>query len=255
MKCAKLSTHFYCFMGKNLSLPLMATIRFEFEDSSIPAKTVTGNFLDLSILKDHLQKITMFTSTITVVVFARVLLVTFMCDKGDQFLEEISDKEEDFIDRAINPRFESRLLPANALFLKTPRKSPSLSQIKDGESSATNTKLFTCHFRNLTICPFIGPITKTLPWHFMSALARLLTKVKFTSDSFYGVCFSGFWKFHILKGKKKKAMKATWSKSRLNGCTNGERTTNNHVGIPQNMVGTLQPDARLKSSWYTFLIK
>lgn len=28
---------------------------------------------------------------------------------GDEHLEEISDKEEDFIDRAINPRLESRL--------------------------------------------------------------------------------------------------------------------------------------------------
>jgi 2Fe-2S ferredoxin len=30
-------------------------------------------------------------------------------EKGDDFLEEISDKEEDFVDRAINPRIESRL--------------------------------------------------------------------------------------------------------------------------------------------------
>ncbi len=30
-------------------------------------------------------------------------------NKGDEHLEEISDKEEDFIDRAINPRLESRL--------------------------------------------------------------------------------------------------------------------------------------------------
>ncbi len=30
-------------------------------------------------------------------------------EKGDDFLEEISDKEEDFIDRAENPRLESRL--------------------------------------------------------------------------------------------------------------------------------------------------
>jgi 2Fe-2S ferredoxin len=30
-------------------------------------------------------------------------------DKGDTYLEEISDKEEDFIDRAANPRLESRL--------------------------------------------------------------------------------------------------------------------------------------------------
>ncbi len=30
-------------------------------------------------------------------------------ESGEEFLEEISDKEEDFIDRAINPRLESRL--------------------------------------------------------------------------------------------------------------------------------------------------
>lgn len=30
-------------------------------------------------------------------------------DKGMEFLEELSDKEEDFIDRAINPKLNSRL--------------------------------------------------------------------------------------------------------------------------------------------------
>ena len=30
-------------------------------------------------------------------------------ESGDDFLKEISDREEDFIDRAINPRLESRL--------------------------------------------------------------------------------------------------------------------------------------------------
>jgi 2Fe-2S ferredoxin len=30
-------------------------------------------------------------------------------EKGDELLKEISDREEDFIDRAINPRIESRL--------------------------------------------------------------------------------------------------------------------------------------------------
>jgi 2Fe-2S ferredoxin len=29
--------------------------------------------------------------------------------KGEDFLEELSDKEEDFIDRAVNPRINSRL--------------------------------------------------------------------------------------------------------------------------------------------------
>ena len=30
-------------------------------------------------------------------------------DQGEDFLEELSDKEEDFIDRAVNPRLNSRL--------------------------------------------------------------------------------------------------------------------------------------------------
>ena len=30
-------------------------------------------------------------------------------DKGADFLEELSDREEDFIDRAVNPRINSRL--------------------------------------------------------------------------------------------------------------------------------------------------
>lgn len=30
-------------------------------------------------------------------------------EKGEEFVEEISDKEEDFIDRAVNPRINSRL--------------------------------------------------------------------------------------------------------------------------------------------------
>lgn len=30
-------------------------------------------------------------------------------EKGENFIEELSDKEEDFIDRAVNPRLNSRL--------------------------------------------------------------------------------------------------------------------------------------------------
>jgi ferredoxin, 2Fe-2S len=30
-------------------------------------------------------------------------------EQGDNFIEELSDKEEDFIDRAVNPRINSRL--------------------------------------------------------------------------------------------------------------------------------------------------
>jgi 2Fe-2S ferredoxin len=85
----------------------MATIRFEFEDSSIPAKTVTGNFLDQSLLEiteDYDVHLNHNCGGVCACSTCHVYV-----EKGEQFLEEISDKEEDFIDRAINPRIESRL--------------------------------------------------------------------------------------------------------------------------------------------------
>lgn len=85
----------------------MATVTFQFEDTSIPAKTVTGDFLDMSILElteeydvhlNHNCGGVCACSTCHIYV-----------EKGEEYLEEISDKEEDFIDRATNPRLESRL--------------------------------------------------------------------------------------------------------------------------------------------------
>lgn len=85
----------------------MATVTFLFEDKSIAFKTVTGDFEDQSILElteefdvhlNHNCGGVCACSTCHIYV-----------EKGDHFLEEISDKEEDFIDRAINPRLESRL--------------------------------------------------------------------------------------------------------------------------------------------------
>lgn len=85
----------------------MATIRFQFEDTAIAPKTVTGDFVDQSILElteeydihlNHNCGGVCACSTCHIYV-----------EKGEQYLEEISDKEEDFIDRAINPRIESRL--------------------------------------------------------------------------------------------------------------------------------------------------
>jgi ferredoxin, 2Fe-2S len=85
----------------------MAKITFLFEDTSIPSKTVEGDFEDQSVLEltedfdvhlNHNCGGVCACSTCHVYV-----------EKGEQFLEEISDKEEDFIDRAINPRLESRL--------------------------------------------------------------------------------------------------------------------------------------------------
>lgn len=85
----------------------MATIRFQFEDSSIPAKSVTGNFLDQSILEiteDHDVHLNHNCGGVCACSTCHIYV-----EKGEDNLEEISDKEEDFIDRAINPRLESRL--------------------------------------------------------------------------------------------------------------------------------------------------
>ena len=85
----------------------MATIKFQFEDKSIPEKTVSGAFTDTSVLEltemydvhlNHNCGGVCACSTCHVYI-----------ESGDEYLEEISDKEENFIDRAINPRLESRL--------------------------------------------------------------------------------------------------------------------------------------------------
>ncbi|HLP96671.1 MAG TPA: 2Fe-2S iron-sulfur cluster-binding protein [Saprospiraceae bacterium] len=85
----------------------MAVIHFQFEDSSIPPKTIEGDFTDMSILElteEHDVHLNHNCGGVCACSTCHVYI-----EKGDRFLEEISDKEEDFIDRAINPRLESRL--------------------------------------------------------------------------------------------------------------------------------------------------
>lgn len=85
----------------------MATITFQFEDKSIPTKTVEGNFEDMSILEiteDYDVHLNHNCGGVCACSTCHVYI-----ESGDDFIEEISDKEEDFIDRAINPRLESRL--------------------------------------------------------------------------------------------------------------------------------------------------
>lgn len=85
----------------------MATVRFQFEDKSIPPKTVSGDFVDMSILEiteDYDVHLNHNCGGVCACSTCHVYI-----EKGEEFLEEISDKEEDFIDRAINPRLESRL--------------------------------------------------------------------------------------------------------------------------------------------------
>lgn len=85
----------------------MATITFQFEDTSIPSKTVSGNFVDMSIL-ELTEEYDVHLNHNCGGVCACSTCHLYV-EKGEDFLEEISDKEEDFIDRAINPRLESRL--------------------------------------------------------------------------------------------------------------------------------------------------
>jgi 2Fe-2S ferredoxin len=84
----------------------MATITFTFEDSKKAPLTVQAD-ADVSILEvteeydihlNHNCGGVCACSTCHIYV-----------QKGEQFLEEISDKEEDFIDRATNPTLQSRL--------------------------------------------------------------------------------------------------------------------------------------------------
>ncbi|MBK8556805.1 MAG: 2Fe-2S iron-sulfur cluster binding domain-containing protein [Lewinellaceae bacterium] len=85
----------------------MATIHFKFEDTSIPEKTVSGNFEDQSILEiteDYDVHLNHNCGGVCACSTCHVYI-----ESGEDFIEEISDKEEDFIDRAIRPRLESRL--------------------------------------------------------------------------------------------------------------------------------------------------
>lgn len=85
----------------------MATIHFLFEDQHIAAKTVEGNFTDQSILEvteDYGIHLNHNCGGVCACSTCHVYI-----ESGDEFLEEISEKEEDFVDRAINPRIESRL--------------------------------------------------------------------------------------------------------------------------------------------------
>ena len=85
----------------------MATITFQFEDKKIPTKTVTGDFKDMSILEITEEADVHLNHNCGGVCACSTCHI--YVEKGDDQLEELSDKEEDFIDRATNPRLESRL--------------------------------------------------------------------------------------------------------------------------------------------------
>ena len=85
----------------------MATIHFTFENKSIAPVTVQQSAADISILElteEHDIHLNHNCGGVCACSTCHIYV-----KKGNNFLEDISEKEEDFIDRAINPRLESRL--------------------------------------------------------------------------------------------------------------------------------------------------
>ena len=85
----------------------MAKITFRFEDESIETKVVDdaeAGYSILEITEDHDIHLNHNCGGVCACSTCHIYV-----EKGEEFLEEISDKEEDFIDRAISPRLESRL--------------------------------------------------------------------------------------------------------------------------------------------------
>ena len=85
----------------------MARIHFKFEDKKINDKIIEdaeSGYSILEISEDHDIHLNHNCGGVCACSTCHVYVL-----KGDEYLEEISDKEEDFIDRAINPTLESRL--------------------------------------------------------------------------------------------------------------------------------------------------
>ncbi|GJM32251.1 MAG: hypothetical protein DHS20C18_12520 [Saprospiraceae bacterium] len=85
----------------------MARIKFTFEDPKIEPKTVNNaeeGYSILEVAEDNDVHLSHNCGGVCACSTCHVYV-----ESGEDYLEEISDKEEDFIDRAINPRLESRL--------------------------------------------------------------------------------------------------------------------------------------------------
>ncbi len=85
----------------------MATVKFTFEDKNIAPVTIENVSTDTSILEvteEHHIHLNHNCGGVCACSTCHVYI-----ESGEEYLEEISDKEMDFVDRAINPRLESRL--------------------------------------------------------------------------------------------------------------------------------------------------
>ncbi len=85
----------------------MATIKFLFEENGLETKVienVEAGFTIQEVTEDNDIHLNHNCGCVCACSTCHVYV-----EKGGDSLEEISDKEEDFIDRASNPRIESRL--------------------------------------------------------------------------------------------------------------------------------------------------
>ena len=85
----------------------MAKITFTFEDKSIASKVVENveeGYSVLEITEDNDIHLNHNCGGVNACSTCHVYVL-----KGNKHFQEISDKEEDFIDRAINPTLDSRL--------------------------------------------------------------------------------------------------------------------------------------------------
>ena len=85
----------------------MYTIKFRFEEKGREPVTLTNIEPDQSLLEVALLNDIELHHNCGGVCACSTCHVYI--NKGEDYLEELSDKEEDFIDRAINPRINSRL--------------------------------------------------------------------------------------------------------------------------------------------------
>ncbi|NOT37905.1 MAG: 2Fe-2S iron-sulfur cluster binding domain-containing protein [Saprospiraceae bacterium] len=85
----------------------MSKIKFSFEDKDISPIEYNFQGTDISILElTELCDVHLNHNCGGVCACSTCHIYL---QKGEKCIEEISDKEEDFIDRAVNPRLESRL--------------------------------------------------------------------------------------------------------------------------------------------------
>jgi 2Fe-2S ferredoxin len=85
----------------------MYTVKLNFEQKGLEPVTLTNIKPDQSLLEialDHDIDLHHNCGGVCACSTCHVYI-----EEGEEFLEELSDKEEDFIDRAVNPRLNSRL--------------------------------------------------------------------------------------------------------------------------------------------------